>query len=241
MALQERSVADDLDGDVQPSRVRALVDRAQGPRRGRRRAAAPLWVRAFISVGRPVVAVTVLVMGAPAEHELAVAAGWSTNLAWGMAAVLAAYAGIAAAVAGQRRPGTPGGWTAVIGAGLSLVLAMAAQMTAHLITTGYVSVTPRPPLPLVIITSCVPAAVLAHLLHIAATPTALREDPTAAPAAPVVPEGWLTTREVAQRLGIKAKSVTTRVQRGTLVPAAKDPTLGYLFSVESLDDEKLSA
>src|SRR5688500_839238 len=93
------------------TRARLLweVKPAVPPRRPRRSAPkSPLWVRAFTAGGRPMVAVIVMVMCAPGEHHLAVLAGWDSRLAWGMAAVLAAYAGIAAAVAGERRKGDPG-------------------------------------------------------------------------------------------------------------------------------------
>ncbi|MHC3427210.1 MerR family transcriptional regulator [Streptomyces sp. DT18] len=133
--------------------------------------AAPWWVRAFTSGGRPVVAVVVLIMCAPGEHHLAVLAGWDARLAWGMAAVLAAYAGIAASVATNRPAGSPGRWSAIIGAGVSLAAAMAAQPVSHLFVTGHWSATPHAPAWLVITVSAVPPLVLGHLLHLAATPT----------------------------------------------------------------------
>ncbi|MFE5332540.1 hypothetical protein ACFRCG_39800 [Embleya sp. NPDC056575] len=158
----------------------------------------PLWVRAFTAAGRPAVAVTVLVMCAPGEHHLAVLAGWDTRLAWGMAAVLAAYAGIAAVVAGTRPRGAPGHRSAVAGAALSLGLAMSAQPVSHMFVTGHWTATPAAPVWLVWVVSCIPPLVLGHLLHLAATPvqrqverrvTAVTADATAAvtpppPAAP---------------------------------------------------------
>lgn len=131
---------------------------------------APWWVRAFTAGGRPLIAVVVLGMCAPGEHHLAVLAGWDPRLAWGMAAVLAAYAGIAAAVASNRPPGAPGKKSAVVGAFLSLGAAMAAQPVSHAFVTGHLSSEPRTPLWLVIAVSCVPPLVLGHLLHLAATP-----------------------------------------------------------------------
>lgn len=132
--------------------------------------APPLWVRAFTNLGRPAVAVIVLIMCAPGEHHLAQLAGWDTRLAWGMAGVLAAYAGIASAVASARPKGAPGKRSAVLGAALSLGAAMAAQPVSHLFVTGHLSAEPRPPVWLVVAVSCVPPLVLGHLLHLAASP-----------------------------------------------------------------------
>ncbi|MFE2712250.1 MerR family transcriptional regulator [Streptomyces mirabilis] len=132
----------------------------------------PWWVRWFTNAGRPVVAVVVLIMCAPGEHHLAVLAGWDGRLAWGMAAVLAAYAGIAASVASNRPAKSPGKVSAVVGAFVSLGAAMAAQPVSHLFVTGWFSADPRPPAALVIVVSCVPPLVFGHLLHLAATPVA---------------------------------------------------------------------
>jgi hypothetical protein len=129
-------------------------------------------VRWFTNAGRPVVAVVVLIMCAPGEHHLAVLAGWDRRLAWGMAAVLAAYAGIAASVASNRPAKSPGKVSAVVGAFVSLGSAMAAQPVSHLFVTGWFSADPRPPAALVIVVSCVPPLVFGHLLHLAATPVA---------------------------------------------------------------------
>lgn len=109
-------------------------------------------------------------MCAPGEHHLAVLAGWDSRLAWCMAAVLAAYAGIAAAVAGARPAGAPGKKSAVLGAVVSLGLAMSAQPVSHAFVVGHWSADPRAPMWLVVIVSCVPPLVLGHLLHLAATP-----------------------------------------------------------------------
>lgn len=146
----------------------------------------PWWVRWFTDAGRPVVAIVVLVMCAPGEHHLAVLAGWDTRLAWGMAAVLAAYAGIAASVASKRPAGAPGRLSAIVGAFVSLGAAMAAQPVSHMFVTGHLSSSPRTPLWLVIVVSCVPPLVFGHLLHLAATPVeAAPETPALVPAEPV--------------------------------------------------------
>lgn len=150
----------------------------------------PWWVRWFTNAGRPVVAVVVLVMCAPGEHHLAVLAGWDARLAWGMAAVLAAYAGIAASVASNRPAKSPGKVSAVVGAFVSLGAAMAAQPVSHLFVTGWFSADPRPPAALVVVVSCVPPLVFGHLLHLAATPVArATETPTVTP----VPEAVAPT------------------------------------------------
>lgn len=133
---------------------------------------APWWVRAFTTLGRPVVALAVLTMCAPGEHHLAVLAGWDDRLAWAMAAVLAAYAGIAAAVASARPKGAPGKRSAVAGAVLSLAAAGTAQPVSHLFVTGHLSASPNAPVWLVVTVSCVPPLVLGHLLHLAASPVA---------------------------------------------------------------------
>jgi hypothetical protein len=158
-------------------------------------------VRWFTNAGRPVVAVVVLVMCAPGEHHLAKLAGWDGRLAWGMAAVLAAYAGIAASVASNRPAGSPGKVSAVVGAFVSLGAAMAAQPVSHLFVTGWFSADPRPPAALVVVVSCVPPLVFGHLLHLAATPVARATETAAdapAPAAETVtglpvpaPTGWI--------------------------------------------------
>jgi hypothetical protein len=205
----------------------------------RRRAASvnrtPLWVRAFVGGGRPLVAVIVMVMCAPGEHHLAVLAGWDHRLAWGMAAVLAAYAGIAAAVAGGRRKGDPGHRTAAAGAVVSLLLAMAAQPVSHAFVTGWLSATPRAPWLLVVMVSCAPPLVLGHLLHLAATPPSQ----PVPEAVPPVPPGLMNTAELADHLGITPSAVNSRVHRGTLVPVVKDQALGNLFDPANLGGQKV--
>lgn len=126
------------------------------------------WVRLILNVGRPVVAVFVLVMCAPGEHYLALQAGWNETLAWGMPGVLTAYAGIAAVVATKRAPGAHGKATAVWGAVVSILAAMAAQPIAHLY--GKPGLTAQQAA-LIITVSCIPALVFGHLLHMAAVRT----------------------------------------------------------------------
>lgn len=116
-------------------------------------------------------------MCAPGEYHLARLAGWSDPFAYGMPVVLSAYAGIAAAVASARRAGEPGRWSAIVGAGLALVLAIAAQVVSHLIGTGHA---PADTPVLVAATSLVPPAVVGHLLHLAAMPAVPEQPPVLA-------------------------------------------------------------
>jgi hypothetical protein len=133
----------------------------------------PWWVPIFTDWGRPLAAVVVLVLCAPGEQHLAYLAGWNGDrawLSWGWAGLLSLYAGISAVVATVRPRGARGKATAVLGAGLSLLLAMAAQPVSHMFTTGWLSAEPRPPLWLVVTVSGIPPFILGHLLHLAASP-----------------------------------------------------------------------
>ncbi|MFF4657561.1 hypothetical protein [Streptomyces sp. NPDC001381] len=142
----------------------------------------PWWVTVLTDGGRPVVAVIVLIMCAPGEHHLARLAGWNETFAWGMPSVLAAYAGIAAAVASKRPKGASGKKSAVIGAWLALAAAMTAQGLSHAIVTGHLPTRPLVPLWLVLAVSAVPPLVFGHLLHLAVTPVGCAgEQPAAAP------------------------------------------------------------
>lgn len=146
----------------------------------------PWWVDVITNWGRPVVAAAVLTMCAPGEHYLARVAGFpkvhpplgfTVDLAWGMPFVLTAYAGISAVVATKRPKGAPGKQTAVVGAILSILLAMAAQPVAHLYgRTGGLMGDWDTLKTLTVITSCIPALVLGHLLHLAVTVVPTRKD-----------------------------------------------------------------
>jgi hypothetical protein len=166
-------------------------------------------------------------MCAPGEHHLAVLAGWDRRLAWGMAVLLAGYAGMAAYLAGERESGEPGHRTAAVGAVVSLALAMAAQPVSHLFGTGWFSADPRAPWQLVVVVSCVPPLVLGHILHLAGTrrATAVADESL---------DGLLTTADVAGQLQITESAVRSRVKRGALVPVVRDPALGNLFDPETI-------
>lgn len=144
----------------------------------------PWWVNVLTDWGRPVVAAVVLTMCAPGEHYIAHTAGWSPWLAWGMPFVLTAYAGISAVVATKRPKRSPGKRTAVLGAILSILLAMTAQPIAHLYQRGLIH---GHQFALTIIASCVPALVLGHLLHLAVSHVLVRTSPAVVPV-PVLPE-----------------------------------------------------
>ncbi|MEV5606992.1 hypothetical protein [Streptomyces sp. NPDC052225] len=160
----------------------------------------PRWVNYLTDLGRPIVAAWVMIMCAPGEHHLGRLAGWSDHLAWGMAGVLAAYAGIAAAVASKRPKGAPGKRSAVAGAWLSLGTAMSAQPVSHLFVTGHWTADPRPPVWLIVTVSCVPPLVLGHLLHLAATPV------PAAAVTPVAPPVTTPTAPVTTPVDAPARS-----------------------------------
>lgn len=143
----------------------------------------PVWIDQLPRVGWPLVAMAVMVMCAPGEHHLAHMAGWSERLAWGMPAVMVAYAGIAASVATRRVKGTPGRKTAILGAWLSILLAMAAQPVSHMFVTGHWDSSPAP-VWIVWAVSLVPGGVLGHLMHVAASHVVSRRE--SVPALPVL-------------------------------------------------------
>jgi hypothetical protein len=119
------------------------------------------------SVGRPVVLGIALAMCAPGEYHLARLAGWSDPWALGMPAALSAYAGIAAVVAASRPKGARGRISAIAGATVAILLALAAQVVAHLISRGHMVGNQAWLIGLI---SAVPPAVVGHLLHLASTP-----------------------------------------------------------------------
>ncbi|MFJ6143101.1 hypothetical protein ACIQH7_05850 [Streptomyces anulatus] len=128
----------------------------------------PWYARTATTAGRPAVLAATLVMSMPGEYHVAKIAGWSDPWAYGMPFALSAYAGIAAVVAATRPKGARGRLSAQLGAGFAIVLALAAQVVAHLVQTGHMNGNQAW---LIAVTSMVPPAVLAHLLHLAATPT----------------------------------------------------------------------
>lgn len=211
----------------------------------------PAWLRLLTRVGQPLVTITVLVLCAPGEHHLATLAGWNSHLAWGMAAVCAAYGGIGAAVASNLPKNHPGKRVALGGAVAALGVAMAMQPVSHLFVTGWLSATPRAPIWLVVIVSCVPAPILGHLLHVAAMPALNQpvthpETPSDQPVhqtepepetgriveptpLPHMPQGLLTTRQLMEARGVSRATINRWIRAGELTPVSKDPALGNLF------------
>lgn len=120
----------------------------------------PLYARIAATGGRPVVLLAALAMSAPGEYQLAVMAGWSPSVAVLMPLVVSAYAAVAAVISAT----CPDSRSARIGAGMALLLALTAQVTAHLIMSGYLSVGPV----MVAAVSAVPPLVAGHLMHLAA-------------------------------------------------------------------------
>lgn len=127
----------------------------------------PWWVTLMLDVGRPLVAIMILVMCAPGEHYLMTEARFHDPFAWLGPATLTAYAGIAAVTATKRPKGSPGHATAVWGAVLSIALAMAAQPIAHLWGVLHLDLKH---IILICVVSSVPSAVFGHLLHMGAVP-----------------------------------------------------------------------
>ena len=128
----------------------------------------PPWVTEFRRWGVPAAAVLVLVLCAPGERFLALLVGWNEWMSWGMAGLFTLYAGLAAVISTQFPKGARGKASSIVGAVVSLALAMGAQPVAHLFVTGYLSAEPRPPLWLIGTVSSIPPLILGHLLHFAA-------------------------------------------------------------------------
>ncbi|MGW2633779.1 hypothetical protein ACWC2K_31230 [Streptomyces chattanoogensis] len=105
-----------------------------------------------------------LVMSAPGEYSLAVLAGWSPWVAWLMPVCVSVYAAVAAMFVDSRPKGSPGRGTAILGAAGALGLALAAQVTAHLIADGFAASSAW----LVAAVSAVPPVVVAHIMHMVA-------------------------------------------------------------------------
>ena len=142
-------------------------------RKARKRQAPPTggrtpawWVRAFLAVGRPAVVLLGLAVLAPAERHLAEVAGYDPRVCWGVAVIVSAYGGMAALTAAYVDRAHPDRRTALWGAYGAILSGSLSQVFAHLITTGYIGVEPRPPVLLVILPSVAPVAIIGHLLHL---------------------------------------------------------------------------
>ncbi|WP_327068737.1 hypothetical protein [Kitasatospora sp. NBC_01302] len=129
----------------------------------------PWYARVVFTAGRPFVLVAALVMSVPGEIRMAQIAGWHGWVTWLMPVSVSVYAGAAAVISEHRRHiKAPGRASATIGAGAALGLALAAQVMAHLFDKGYIATSGF----LVAAVSAVPPLVVAHMLHMAATPEA---------------------------------------------------------------------
>ncbi|MGW5198902.1 hypothetical protein [Streptomyces spiralis] len=159
-------------------------------------------------------------MSAPGEYHLAVLAGWSGPVAALMPLCLSVYAAAAAVIAATRSPGEPGRRSAVIGAGAALVLALAAQVVAHLIAAGFMTSSAA----LVAAVSAVPPLVVAHMLHLAASP---RPAPVATAGRVTVPATDTGTADrpgtVTATDGQQAPSTDTQDQPADPAPADDTP------------------
>ncbi|MEU2514294.1 hypothetical protein [Streptomyces syringium] len=100
-------------------------------------------------------------MSAPGEYHLAVVAGWAPTVAWAMPVVVSVYGAVAAYIAKKAPKATPERRSAVAGALAALLLALAFQVTAHLMAAGYVHESAW----LVAAVSATPPVVVAHLMH----------------------------------------------------------------------------
>lgn len=170
----------------------------------------PWYARTAATAGRPFVLATALLMCVPAERQIAKTAGWQDPYATGMPLALSAYAGIAAVVAANRPKGTRGRVSAVAGAAVAIALALAAQVIAHLISTGHMD--PNQAW-LVGVVSAVPPAVAAHLLHLAATPATRQHD-----AAPPLPQPTRQTAPPPAPPAIEPVSTTPAIPRPPATP-----------------------
>lgn len=177
----------------------------------------PWYARLATSAGRPAVLAATLIMSMPGEYHVAKFAGWSDPWAYGMPFSLSAYAGIAAVVAATRPKGARGRVSATVGAAFAIVLALAAQVVAHLVNTGHMD---HNQAWLIAVTSMVPPAVLAHLLHLAATPVPVAEpEPTSAPAVVTVERAEAPVPPKPERAPVVPP---TRQQAPELEPAAEE-------------------
>lgn len=199
----------------------------------------PWYARTAATSGRPFVLATALLMCVPAERQIAKTAGWHDPYATGMPLALSAYAGIAAVVAGNRPRGTRGRFSAVAGAAIAIILALAAQVTSHLISTGHMN--PNQAW-LVAVVSAVPPAVAAHILHLAATPTVGRgtaaptpQPPTAdvvvMPPKPAIAPPAPAAKAVAAPTGPVAKTAPAPA-----VPAAKPARATVTVAISRYDN-----
>jgi hypothetical protein len=130
--------------------------------------AVPWYIKAVLYVAIPAACAAALYLSIPGEIALAKTAGWSHRYAPAMPVCLSVYAAAAGAISGYRKAlKLPGQKTALIGGVMALALAMSAQSISHLIEQGYMETSAK----LVVAVSCIPPLVIAHLIHMAETPS----------------------------------------------------------------------
>lgn len=133
--------------------------------------ALPWYLKGILYVALPAACVAALYLSIPGEVALARTAGWSENYAPAMPICLSVYALSAGAIATYRRKmHLPGQVTALMGSLAALTLAMSAQSISHLIEQDYMTSSAH----LVVAVSCVPPLTIAHLVHMAETPSQVK-------------------------------------------------------------------
>lgn len=133
--------------------------------------AVPWYIKAVLYVAIPAAVLAALYLSIPGEMALARTVGWTERYAPAMPVCLSVYALAAGAISWYRRKmRLPGERTALIGGVLALALAMSAQSISHLIEQSYMGTSAA----LVVAVSCVPPLVIAHLIHMAETPSEVR-------------------------------------------------------------------
>lgn len=132
----------------------------------------PWYIKAVLYIAIPAACLAALYLSIPGEVALAKSAGWSDQYAPAMPICISVYALAAGAIAGFRRKmKLPGQKTALIGGMMALALAMGAQSISHLIEQSYMAGSAA----LTVAVSCIPPLVIAHLIHMAETPSAVKE------------------------------------------------------------------
>ncbi|MEU5957526.1 hypothetical protein [Streptomyces sp. NPDC047525] len=131
----------------------------------------PWYIKAVLYVAIPAAVLAALYMSIPGEIALAKTAGWSDRYAPAMPVCLSVYALAAGAISWYRRKmELPGQRTALLGGALALGLAMSAQSISHLIQQSYMTSSAA----LLVAVSCVPPLTIAHLVHMAETPSQVK-------------------------------------------------------------------
>ncbi|MFF5369351.1 hypothetical protein [Streptomyces sp. NPDC013187] len=133
--------------------------------------ATPWYIKGILYVALPAACLAALYLSIPGEVALARTAGWSEHYAPAMPICLSVYALSAGAISTYRRKmELPGQTTALVGSLMSLLLAMSAQSISHLIEQDYMGTSAA----LVVAVSCVPPLTIAHLVHMAETPSVVK-------------------------------------------------------------------